>query len=134
MPSDYTISVKDFGPIEEATVDLRPLTIFIGPSNTGKSYLAGLFYALHRSPGPPPAPWRDPFDVSRQLEFPRTQKLSEELDKHVQRWISTFSHLNQDDDAPALPEPVVTEIKRILRDFGWLSQPTASGFSSRLAI
>ena len=41
------IEVVDFGPIVEAKVDLRPLTVFIGPSNTGKSYLAILIYALH---------------------------------------------------------------------------------------
>ncbi len=43
-----TLQVKDFGPIAEGKVDLRPLTVFIGPSNTGKSYLATLIYALHR--------------------------------------------------------------------------------------
>ncbi len=45
------IEVKDFGPIVEAQVDLRPLTVFVGPSNTGKSYLAILIYALHRAFG-----------------------------------------------------------------------------------
>lgn len=42
------VSVKDFGPIEQANVSLRPLTVFVGPSNTGKTYLATLLYALHR--------------------------------------------------------------------------------------
>ena len=42
------ISVTNFGPIERAEIDLRPLTVFVGPSNTGKSYLAMLVYALHR--------------------------------------------------------------------------------------
>lgn len=42
------IEVADFGPIVEANVDLRPITVFVGPSNTGKSYLAMLIYALHR--------------------------------------------------------------------------------------
>lgn len=42
------IDVTDFGPIAKARVDLRPLTVFVGPSNTGKSYLAILIYALHR--------------------------------------------------------------------------------------
>ena len=42
------LEVKDFGPIVEARLDLRPLTVFIGPSNTGKSCLALLIYALHR--------------------------------------------------------------------------------------
>ncbi len=42
------IEVTDFGPIAEAKLDLRPLTVFVGPSNTGKSYLAILIYALYR--------------------------------------------------------------------------------------
>ena len=42
------LEVTDFGPIVEAKIDLRPLTVFVGPSNTGKSYLAILIYALHR--------------------------------------------------------------------------------------
>ena len=42
------LEVANFGPIVEAKIDLRPLTVFVGPSNTGKSYLATLIYALHR--------------------------------------------------------------------------------------
>ena len=49
---DYRIEVADFGPIVRASVDVRPLTVFAGPSNTGKSYLAMLVYALHRCFGP----------------------------------------------------------------------------------
>ena len=41
------LKVTNFGPIVEADVELRPLTVFVGPSNTGKSYLAILIYALH---------------------------------------------------------------------------------------
>ena len=43
------IAVKNFGPIAEANIDLRPLTVFVGPSNTGKTYFATLVYALHSS-------------------------------------------------------------------------------------
>ena len=42
------LEVSDFGPIVHAKVHLRPLTVFVGPSNTGKSYFAMLIYALHR--------------------------------------------------------------------------------------
>lgn len=42
------LTVSDFGPIAEGRVELRPMTVFVGPSNTGKSYLAILIYALHR--------------------------------------------------------------------------------------
>ena len=42
------LEVRDFGPIGQANLELRPLTVFVGPSNTGKSYLAMLIYALHK--------------------------------------------------------------------------------------
>ena len=42
------ISAENFGPIVNGSIDLRPLTVFVGPSNTGKTYLATLIYALHR--------------------------------------------------------------------------------------
>ena len=41
------IAVENFGPIAKANIDLRPLTVFVGPSNTGKTYFATLVYALH---------------------------------------------------------------------------------------
>ncbi len=45
---EYRLNVENFGPISKASVALRPLTVFIGPSNTGKSYLSILIYALHQ--------------------------------------------------------------------------------------
>jgi predicted ATPase len=36
------ISVKDFGPIKEASIDLARLTVLMGPDNTGKTYTAVL--------------------------------------------------------------------------------------------
>ena len=45
---EIRIGVENLGPIEEGTVHLRPLTVFVGPSNTGKTYLAILIYALQR--------------------------------------------------------------------------------------
>ena len=48
VSSHLELSVRDFGPIASADIDLRPMTVFVGPSNTGKSYLAILIYALHQ--------------------------------------------------------------------------------------
>ena len=45
------VNVQNFGPIEKAEIDLRPLTVFVGESNTGKTYLAALIYALHQNFG-----------------------------------------------------------------------------------
>ena len=47
--NNLKLNVTNFGPIVKAEIDLRPLTVFVGPSNTGKSYLAILIYALHKS-------------------------------------------------------------------------------------
>ena len=44
-----TVSVENFGPIREGTVELRPLTVFVGPNNSGKSYMAMLLYAVARA-------------------------------------------------------------------------------------
>ena len=72
------IEVTDFGPIVHGKVDLRPLTVFVGPSNTGKSYLAILVYALHRyfSAGEWPGHWRfsrgpHMFRNQRRRQLPR---------------------------------------------------------------
>ena len=44
-----TLEVSNFGPISCGQVELRPLTVFAGPSNTGKSWLATLIYALYQN-------------------------------------------------------------------------------------
>ncbi|MGI9250048.1 MAG: AAA family ATPase [Pseudohongiellaceae bacterium] len=45
---DMKIAVQDFGPIAKGEIDLRPLTVFAGPSNTGKSWMATLIYVLEQ--------------------------------------------------------------------------------------
>ncbi len=43
------VEVSQFGPIERGRVELKPLTVFVGPNNSGKSYFSILLYALLRS-------------------------------------------------------------------------------------
>lgn len=40
------VAVKDFGPFEEASLELKPLTIFIGRNSVGKSILTYLLWTL----------------------------------------------------------------------------------------
>ncbi len=48
--SYYSVATKlqlsNFGPIRRGTIDLKPLTVLIGPNNTGKSVAAMLLYAV----------------------------------------------------------------------------------------
>lgn len=47
---NFTVRVKDLGRLAEAEVELRPMTLFVGENNSGKSYLATLLWALHEAP------------------------------------------------------------------------------------
>ncbi len=40
------IEVDDYGPLIAGEVELKPLTVFVGPSNSGKSYMATVVYSL----------------------------------------------------------------------------------------
>ena len=65
-PPNVRLEVQDFGPLAQASVQLRPLTVFVGPSNTGKTYLSLLIYALHRVfEGFP----RLPLGIRRYMDF-----------------------------------------------------------------
>jgi len=43
------ISVKDFGPLKEADIELGDITILTGPQNSGKTILATLIYTLNNT-------------------------------------------------------------------------------------
>lgn len=40
------IKIKNFGPVKEADIDISPVTIFVGPNSSGKSYSACLIHSL----------------------------------------------------------------------------------------
>ena len=40
------MTIKDFGPISSASISVKPLTVFIGPNNSGKSYAAKLLHSI----------------------------------------------------------------------------------------
>lgn len=40
------MTIRNFGPIKRAAISLRPLTMFVGANNTGKSYAATLAHSL----------------------------------------------------------------------------------------
>ena len=45
----FTITVQNLGPIREAALRIAPLTVLVGPGNTGKSYAATAVHSLVRA-------------------------------------------------------------------------------------
>ncbi len=45
-PLELTVRIKDFGPISRGEIALKPLTILVGPNNSGKSYAAMLLHSI----------------------------------------------------------------------------------------
>ena len=78
------LTVKNFGPIREArNIDLSPMTIFVGPSNTGKSYLAMLIYSI--------------FEVFSDEEL--TWKMSPLVRGENRDYLQTFNNLKKSQGA-----------------------------------
>ena len=122
-----TISVRDLGPLTKGTVELKPLTIFVGPSNTGKSYMAAAIWAVVRAFGwddrPLPGGIRPAKSSRRALRFGRstqsgTQFEETEVLKALQDWMEQQN--NQYSDSPRfvtadLPEEVRRAIDQSTR-------------------
>ena len=120
-PDRLEMEVKDFGPIIEAKVDLRPLTVFVGPSNTGKSYLAVLVYALHRFFSGaakfyrPPAWGRRNFFWRIGFSGADSKSLSKKDRENIFEWVDQLSaHSSSRVD---LPEPVSSRIRSYFAGF-----------------
>ena len=108
------LTVSNFGPIAKAEIDLRPLTVFVGPSNTGKSYLAILIYALHKF-------FSDyangPFIRSRQI--PMIHRMFRELppfdDDNAKRLVDWIKDVFVQVEAKSLPAQLPDFIEPIVR-------------------
>ena len=114
QPTNVHINVQNFGPIEQAEIDLRPLTVFVGESNTGKTYLAALIYALYGSfTGFARFPWshRDVMDLHlmmRDSQFPKDEEITEILEKlRTSELPFKFS---------ALPQRIRSQLESSLKD------------------
>lgn len=62
--ADVSLRVLDFGPIARGAVVLKPLTLLVGPNNSGKSYAAMLLHSLFETRPPD----RDVFGHEPELE------------------------------------------------------------------
>ena len=111
-----TIDVTDFGPIVRACVELRPLTVFVGPGNAGKSWLATLAYALHRHFGV--EHWGfDPW-FRTGLEAPTLPEGATTDLVRIAEHLTSSRGAEPTSEGLALTRPIETAIRRYLREQG----------------
>ena len=122
-PSDgnnLELSVTNLGPIARADIDLRPMTVFVGPSNTGKSYLAILIYALHGFLGGRVVRPRGRRSVFGIGPLSRGQISDSDLEMLI-NWVSGRLSKGQRKDSESaivLPAPVAKLVRRWLEGIG----------------
>ena len=113
------LSVSNLGPIESANIELRPLTVFVGPSNTGKSYIATLIYALHNFFA----------DYANRIRFAEQLDLSQNEIDRIYEWVnSALPIVAIDGNAGYLhphkmPDAVAEVVNRSLKDAAHMSEP-----------
>ena len=91
-----TVTAKNLGPLAEGVVDLKPLTIFVGPSNTGKSYMAAAIWATAQAFEPDSPRFLSSSLRSYRRNYRRTRsgryqlpKEDEEAVEAIQYWLES---------------------------------------------
>ena len=81
MIEKNNIKVNNFGIIKDANIDISPLTIFIGPNSSGKSFIAKLIHC---------------FSKVRDLHVPETILVSEAMNYFKSEDEELFKKINED--------------------------------------
>ncbi len=76
--------ITNLGPLRKATIVLRPLSVFIGPNNAGKSYVATIIHALGTSFLSAEFPWRAVFSSDDYVVDKKKRLDAKLLEKIVQ--------------------------------------------------
>lgn len=136
------LSVTNFGPISDGRIELRPLTVFVGPSNTGKSYFASLIYTLQRffsshfgQTDAYQALPKEFWSEATRDSWGRGGSLSESNVAVLVKWTADFLAQNRapKDDASRkyieLPEKVAKLVRPLLNDATAFSTPLENEFA-----
>ena len=130
------IKIKNFGPIAEGDISIKPLTIFIGPNNTGKSYAAVLVHCLYSAFNK--LLWGTSYRRDRYMQLSKKgglQDVLEEDDNIKIRINKALEDLKKNNKFEAeIPEDIIVEVySNLLHRFtDILTEEISRAFASNL--
>ena len=107
---DLELKVQNFGPIDEATIQVGRFTVFAGPNNTGKTFVAKMLYSMLEA-----------INANHALVF---------FEAHV-GWIYRVLELNLKRDFGATGERARSDIRRALQKIDSILREAASSRASQ---
>jgi predicted ATPase len=109
---DLKIGIKDFGPIAEGEIELKPLTVFIGPNNSGKSYAAMLIHSIFESYSPASLGGAPFFAVENLFSNIENNKILKEVLSELEGRLNNLKIVNelQVPNEITLPEEITQKI------------------------
>ena len=126
------VKVKYFGPLIEADISLRPLTVFIGENNAGKSYTALLHYAIFASFTRSRGFHR--FGPSRRMYRPSPSELDEQEQKELNALLANQKEAHFEELPKGIQQAVDTVFKQLCEQLPeQLSSEIQRCFGSELA-
>jgi len=128
------LKIRNFGPITEGEIALKPLTIFIGPNNSGKSYAAMLIHSIFESYSPRYMPRDFPpdFRVHFLLDYHKVDV--DKLTKDLNRIISRIPSMREGEYLE-IPDTIIEKIYRRLIEIIYensLSSEITRAYASKL--
>ena len=105
------ISVTNIGPVRQASIGLKPLVIFVGPNNSGKSYVATAMYASLSQTGVATSNW-----MTRSLRRASGPRIGDEAEAEFSGFFTDA--LDKKDPPPfdAVPQLVRNILQSTLTD------------------
>ena len=115
------LDVENFGPIAEAkNIEFKPMTVFVGPSNTGKTYLATLLHSFLQAYNNTGFPYIFP------IRFAPFVDLTDDQAREFYRLLLSSYVADASDDPRTTEEPTIAfnwdylprELQSVLEDSG----------------
>ncbi len=120
---DVELEIKNFGPIHEGRITVKPLTVFIGSNGSGKSYTSMLIYSIlgdvgnisRRRLNVPSSFWYDSLGVYSHFDFDYEEKIPSDLQEPFSEFLKSIKLLKSGEELEIPDELLISIFERYLK-------------------